>query len=99
MEFVGIIVAVSNLEEKSLSDSRQNINQCYRDIVVQTQEGFPKGICATLKGDTARDFNLPEGTKVHVFFEPRAYRSKTSGKWFTSCHAWRISERRKTEAA
>ena len=99
MEFVGIIVAVSNLEEKSVSDSRQNINQCYRDIVVQTQEGFPKGICATLKGDTARDFNLPEGTKVRVFFEPRAYRSKTSGKWFTSCHAWRISERRKTEAA
>ena len=90
MEFVGIIVAVSNLEEKSVSDSRQNINQCYRDIVVQTQEGFPKGICATLKGDTARDFNLPEGTKVRVFFEPRAYRSKTSGKWFTSCHAWRI---------
>ena len=99
MEFVGIIVAVSNLEEKSVSDSRQNINQCYRDIVVQTQEEFPKGICATLKDDTARDFNLPEGTKVRVFFEPRAYRSKTSGKWFTSCHAWRIDERRKTEAA
>ena len=99
MEFVGIIVAKSNLEEKSVSDSRQNINQCYRDIVVQTQEEFPKGICATLKGDTARDFNLPEGTKVRVFFEPRAYRSKTSGKWFTSCHAWRIDERRKTEAA
>ena len=91
MEFVGIIVAVSNLEEKSVSDSRQNINQCYRDIVVQTQEEFPKGICATLKGDTARDFNLPEGTKVRVFFEPRAYQSKASGKWFTSCHAWRIN--------
>ena len=98
MEFVGIIVAVSNLEEKAVSDSRQNINQCYRDIVVQTQEGFPKGICATLKGDAARDFALAEGTKVRVFFEPRAYRSKTSGKWFTSCHAWRIDERRKTEA-
>ena len=50
MEFVGIIVAVSNLEEKAVSDSRQNINQCYRDVVVQTQEVFPKGICATLKG-------------------------------------------------
>ena len=98
MEFVGIIVATSNLEEKSVNDS-QGYTQCYRDIVVQTQEGFPKGICATLKGDTARDFNLPEGTKVRVFFEPRAYQSKASGKWFTSCHAWRISERRKTEAA
>ena len=64
--------------------------QCYRDIVVQTQEEFPKGICATLKGDTARNFDLAEGTKVRVFFEPRAYRSKASGKWFTSCHAWRI---------
>ena len=48
MEFVGIIVAVSNLEEKAVSDSRQNISQCYRDVVVQTQEVFPKGICATL---------------------------------------------------
>ena len=38
MEFVGIIVAVSNVEEKSVNDSRQNINQCYRDVVVQTQE-------------------------------------------------------------
>ena len=99
MEFVGIIVAVSNVEEKAVSDSRQNINQCYRDVVVQTQEKYPKGLCATLKGDAARNFDLPEGTKVRVFFEPRAYRSKTSGKWFTSCHAWRIDERRKTEAA
>ena len=98
MEFVGIIVATSNLEEKSVNDS-QGYTQCYRDIIVQTQEEFPKGICATLKGDAARNFSLPEGTKVRVFFEPRAYRSKTSGKWFTSCHAWRIDERRKTEAA
>ena len=90
MEFVGIIVAVSSLEEKAVSDSRQNINQCYRDVVVQTQEGFPKGICATLKGDGARDFALAEGTKVRVFFEPRVNQSKASGKWFTSCHAWRI---------
>ena len=98
MEFVGIIVAVSNLEEKSVNDS-QGYTQCYRDIVVQTQEEFPKGICATLKGDTARNFNLTEGTKVRVFFEPRVNQSKASGKWFTSCHAWRIGERRKTEAA
>ena len=90
MEFVGIIVAVSNLEEKAVSDSRQNINQCYRNVVVQTQEECPKGICATLKGDVARDFALPEGRKVRVFFEPRVNQSKASGKWFTSCHAWRI---------
>ena len=90
MEFVGIIVAVSNLEEKAVSDSRQNISQCYRDVVVQTQEEFPKGICATLKGDAARDFALAEGSKVRLFFEPRVNQSKASGKWFTSCHVWRI---------
>ena len=92
MEFVGIIVAVSNLEEKqgSTQPNNQASIQCYRDIVVQTQEGFPKGICATLKGEIARDFNLLDGTKVRVFFAPRAYQSKASGKWFTSCHAWRI---------
>ena len=92
MEFVGIIVAVSNLEEKqgSTQPNNQASIQCYRDVVVQTQEVSPKGICATLKGDIARDVNLPEGTKVRVFIEPRAYQSKASGKWFTSCHAWRI---------
>ena len=90
MEFVGIIVAVSNVEEKAVSDSRQNISRCYRDVVVQTQEELPKGICATLKGDAARDFALAEGTKVRVFFEPRVNQSKASGKWFTFCHAWRI---------
>ena len=89
MEFVGIIVAVSNVEEKAVNDS-QGYTQCYRDVVVQTQEEFPKGICATLKGDAARDFNLTERTKVRVFFEPRVNQSKASGKWFTSCHAWRI---------
>ena len=89
MEFVGIIVAVSNLEEKAVSDS-QGYTQRYRDVVVQTQEEFPKGICATLKGDAARDFALVEGDKVRVFFEPRVNQSKASGKWFTSCHAWRI---------
>ena len=62
MEFVGIIVAVSNLEEKqgSTQPNNQASIQCYRDIVVQTQEGFPKGICATLKGDAARDFKAPK---------------------------------------
>ena len=89
MEFVGIIVAVSNLEEKAVSDS-QGYTQRYRDIVVQTQEEFPKGICATLKGDTARGFDLPVGSKVRVFFEPRVNQSKASNRWFTSCHAWRI---------
>ena len=89
MEFVGIIVAVSNLEEKTVNDS-QGYTQCYRDVVVQTQEEFPKGICATLKGDAARNFALTEGSKVRVFFETRVNQSKASGKWFTSCHAWRI---------
>ena len=98
MEFVGIIVATSNLEEKA-GNANQGFGQCFRDIVVQTQEKFPKGICATLKGDAARNFDLAEGTKVRVFFEPRVNQSKASGKWFTSCHAWRIGERRKTEAA
>ena len=92
MEFVGIIVAVSNLEEKagSTQPNNQASIQCYRDVVVQTQEEFPKGICATLKGDVAREFALTEGRKVRVFFEPRVNQSKASGKWFTSCHAWRI---------
>ena len=81
---------MSNLEEKAVNDSRHNIKQCYRDVVVQTQEEFPKGICATLKGDAARDFALEEGRKVRVCFEPRVNQSKASGKWFTSCHAWRI---------
>ena len=88
MEFVGIIVAVSNLEEKAGGNA--TTPQCYRDVVVQTQEEFPKGICATLKGDGAREFALEEGRKVRVFFEPRVNQSKASGKWFTSCHAWRI---------
>ena len=92
MEFVGIIVAVSNLEEKqgSTQPNNQASTQCYRDVVVQTQEEFPKGICATLKGDAARNFALAEGSKVRVFFETRVHQSKATGKWFTSCHAWRI---------
>ena len=88
MAFVGIIVAASNLAAKA--GGTATTPQCYRDIVVQTQEEFPKGICATLKGDAARNFNLTEGTKVRVFFETRVNQSKASGKWFTSCHAWRI---------
>ena len=36
MEFVGIIVAVSNLEEKAGGNA--TTPQCYRDVVVQTQE-------------------------------------------------------------
>ena len=89
MEFVGIIVAVSNLEEKE-GNANQGFGQCYRDVVVQTQEEFPKSICATLKGDAAQNFNFPEGSKVRVFFEPRVNQSKAIGKCFTSCHAWRI---------
>ena len=59
MEFVGIIVATSNLEEKQ-GNANQGFGQCFRDIVVQTQEEYPKGICASLKGDAARDFKAPK---------------------------------------
>lgn len=90
MEFVGIITAVSGVEEKAVNDSRQNVVQAYRDVVVETQEEYPKGVCATLRGDAARGFDLPEGTKVRVYFELRVHRSKSSGKWFTTANAWKI---------
>ena len=92
MEFVGIITAVSGVEEKAGSPQAGNQAsvQCYRDVVVETQEEYPKGVCATLKGDAARGFDLPEGTKVRVYFELRVHRSKASGKWFTTASAWKI---------
>lgn len=88
MEFVGIITAVSGVEEKAGGNAMTP--QAYRDVVVETQEEYPKGVCATLKGDAARGFDLPEGTKVRVYFELRVHRSKSSGKWFTTASAWKI---------
>lgn len=68
MEFVGKIVAVSNLEEKAGGNA--TTPQYYRDVVVQTLEEFPKDICATLKGNAARNFNISEGGMYGCFSSP-----------------------------
>ncbi len=89
MTFTGIITAVGECREVPCLKNK-GVNY-FRDVVVQTVEEYPHGACFSIKGDLARSFDMPQGTRVTVDFDLRAVEStKQPGQWFTSVNAWRI---------
>ena len=58
-----------------------------QEIIIQTEESYPKSICITLWSNTI-DNNIKQGDKIKasVEIESREY----NGKWYTTVKAWKI---------
>jgi len=58
-----------------------------QEIIIQTEEQYPKSICITLWGNTISDkIKLDEKIKASIDIESREYQ----GKWYTTVKAWKI---------
>lgn len=67
-------------------DLRQN-----RDLILITDEQFPKKIAYTFKGANCKLLDvLKEGDIVEVTFDIRSFKSEKTGKYFTSLDAWKL---------
>lgn len=89
MEFIGVIRQIGEPENVQVNNNGTNIT--VRDILVETVEEYPRSAAFTLKGDNARNFSLPIGAQVRVFFDLRAFPSRNNpGRFFNTANAWRI---------
>lgn len=60
-----------------------------QDIIVETQDQYPKKICVSLWGNKFDSVPLTEGDMYTIDFdvESREY----NGRWYTDVKAWRIT--------
>ena len=58
-----------------------------QDIIIQTEESYPKTICITLWGNTIDEkLKQEDSIKASVDIESREF----NGKWYTTIKAWKI---------
>lgn len=61
-----------------------------QDIIVETQDQYPKKICVSLWGDKFQHVSLKESDLYTIDFdvESREY----NGRWYTDVKAWKITQ-------
>jgi hypothetical protein len=59
-----------------------------QDIILETDDHFPKKICMTVWGDKINDTLLKKGNMLKIDFDLESREHK--GKWYTEVKAWRI---------
>lgn len=89
MEFIGKIIHIGPIEQFLTKDGRSMYS---RDIVLQTDEQYPKTACFTLRNDLAQDFNHNINETIHLRFDISAKTNKEGTRWFNQLIAWRVSK-------
>lgn len=88
MDFTGQIKHIGQVEQFDTKDGRHVLS---RDVVLKTDEQFPRSACVTLRNDLAQSFNLNIGQRVRVDFDLYARPNKEGNRYFNQLTAWRIS--------
>ena len=88
MDFTGQIKHIGKVEQFDTKDGRHVLS---RDIVLETDEQYPRSACITLRNDLAQSFNLNIGQRVRVDCDLYARPNKEGNHYFNQLTAWRIS--------
>ena len=88
MEFTGQIKHIGEVEQFDTKDGRHVTS---RDIVIETDEQYPRSACVTLRNDLAQSFNLNIGQRVRVDFDLYARPNKEGNRYFNQLPAWRVT--------
>lgn len=88
MDFTGIIKHIGQTEQFTANDGRVFHT---RDIVLETDEQYPRSACVTLRNDLAQSFNLNIGQRAHVSFDIYARPNKEGNRFFNQLTAWRVT--------
>ena len=75
---------------ESYNDRNGELRQS-RDLIVETEEQYPKEIALTFSGANCKLLDaLNVGDIVEVTFDIRSVPSQTTGKYFTRLNAWKL---------
>ena len=88
MDFTGQIKHIGEVETFT---TKNNVEIISRDIVLETDEQYPRSACITLRNDLAQSFNLNIGQRVRVDFDIYARANKEGNSYFNQLTAWRIT--------
>lgn len=88
MEFIGQIKHIGQIEQ---FDTKTGHQVTTREIIVETDEQYPRKASFTLRNDLAQSFNLHIGQRIRVDFDINARPSKEGTRYFNQLTAWRIT--------
>ena len=88
MDFTGFIKHIGDAEQFHTKEGKLMTT---RDIVLETDEQYPRSACVTLRNDLAQSFNLNIGQRANVSFDLYARPNKEGTRYFNQLTAWRIS--------
>lgn len=88
MDFIGNIKQIGEIEQFTTKDGRHAFS---RDIVLITDEQYPRCACFTLRNDLAQNFNLFLGQRVRIDFDINARSNREGSRYFNQLTAWRIT--------
>ncbi len=72
------------------SGSNKNGNWKKQDIIVETNDQYPKKICISIWGDKINAAQLKVGNLLKIDFDLES--REFNGKWYTDVRAWNIVE-------
>ena len=88
MEFQGKLIQIGQLEQFETSRGTTVLT---RDIVVETDEQFPRTACFTLRNDLAQNFSHNIGEMISVRFDINARPNKEGTRYYNQLNAWRVN--------
>ena len=88
MDFTGQIKHIGKMEQFDTKDGRKVFS---RDIVVTTDEQYPRSACFTLRNDLAQNFSHNIGEMISVRFDINARPNREGTRYYNSLNAWRIN--------
>lgn len=87
MDFTGKLSHIGQLEQFETSRGT-----CLtRDIVLTTDEQYPRSACITLRNELAQNFSHNIGDLISVRFDINAQASKDGTRYFNKLIAWRVN--------
>lgn len=88
MDFTGFIKHIGEAEQFHTKEGKLMTT---RDIVLETDEQYPRSACVTLRNDLAQSFNLNIGQRANVSFDLYARPNKEGTRYFNQLTAWRVT--------
>ena len=88
MDFTGFIKHIGEAEQFHTKEGKLMTT---RDIVLETDEQYPRSACITLRNDLAQSFNLNIGQRANVSFDLYARPNKEGTRYFNQLTAWRVT--------
>ena len=88
MEFIGKITFIGETETFT---SKNNVNITTRDIVVTTDEQYPRSASFTLRNDLAQSFSYHIGQRVRIDFDIDARPNRDGSRYFNQLKCWRVT--------